>query len=218
MFRLPKALHLLRQIKTRAGFTMIELLIVISILGILAVAVLSAINPVEQINRGRDTGTQSDAEQLISAIDRHHAFQSYYPWQEDANDTANATMLNTGLIEITASTPADTATTPCPILDKLSTGGVCTGTNELKATFKTRIVSGGSNRTLYIYNMGTTGASTYVCFEPQSQAFEAKAKDRCKAAFPSDVAVAVSTEMCGGVAAGVGNTGQGTDPYYYCLP
>ena len=33
----------------RKGFTLIELLIVISILGILAVAVLSAINPVEQL-------------------------------------------------------------------------------------------------------------------------------------------------------------------------
>jgi prepilin-type N-terminal cleavage/methylation domain-containing protein len=55
----------LRNIK-RLGFTMIELLIVIAVLGILAVAVLAQLTS-EQINRGRDTGSRSDAEQLISA-------------------------------------------------------------------------------------------------------------------------------------------------------
>ena len=65
----------------QSGFTMIELLIVIAILGILAVAVLSAINPIEQINRGRDTGSRTDSEQLLTAIERFNAFQRYYPWQ-----------------------------------------------------------------------------------------------------------------------------------------
>jgi prepilin-type N-terminal cleavage/methylation domain-containing protein len=217
MFRLSHTLNLLRQAKARAGFTMIELLIVISILGILAVAVLSAINPVEQINRGRDTGTQSDAEQLISAIDRHHAFQSYYPWQMSANDLTGATRIATGLTAITASLPADAASPACPILDKLSVGTAsCSGTNELKATFTSRIVSGGSNQTLYIFNQGTTGSSTYVCFIPQSQAFQTKAKARCKASFPADVATATSTTICGGTAAGPSNPGTGT--IYYCLP
>ena len=47
---------------------MIELLVVISILGILAVIVLAAINPLEQINRGRDTASRSDAEQLFECV------------------------------------------------------------------------------------------------------------------------------------------------------
>ena len=64
----------------RKGFTLIELLIVITLLGILAVAVLSAINPIEQINRSRDTSSKSDAEQLINAIDRYYASKGYYPW------------------------------------------------------------------------------------------------------------------------------------------
>ncbi|EKD87098.1 MAG: hypothetical protein ACD_37C00044G0003, partial [uncultured bacterium] len=44
---------------SESGFTLIELLIVITILGILATAVLAAINPLEQISRGRDTGSKS---------------------------------------------------------------------------------------------------------------------------------------------------------------
>jgi prepilin-type N-terminal cleavage/methylation domain-containing protein len=73
MFKSLKAMQ-------KFGFTMIELLIVIAVLGILAVAVLASINPIEQINRGRDTGSRGDAEQLISAIDRYYAAKGYYPW------------------------------------------------------------------------------------------------------------------------------------------
>src|SRR3989339_899005 len=76
----------LQKISNQAAFTMIELLIVIAILGILAVAVLAAINPIEQINRGRDTGSRSDSEQLLSAIDRFYASQGYYPWRTAADD------------------------------------------------------------------------------------------------------------------------------------
>ncbi|MBU4016638.1 prepilin-type N-terminal cleavage/methylation domain-containing protein, partial [Patescibacteria group bacterium] len=41
------------------GFTLIELLIVIAVLGILATGVLIALDPIEQINRGRDSGRVS---------------------------------------------------------------------------------------------------------------------------------------------------------------
>ena len=54
--------------KSNLGFTMIELLVVISVIGILATAVLSSINPIEQINKGRDTRTRSDAAQLIKVL------------------------------------------------------------------------------------------------------------------------------------------------------
>ena len=71
---------------------MIELLIVIAILGILAVAVLAAINPIDRLT-GRDTGTRSDAEQLLGAIDRFNAFQDicrvstvYRCWANKLND------------------------------------------------------------------------------------------------------------------------------------
>ena len=40
--------------RLQRGFTMIELLVVIAIIGVLAAAVLAAINPVEQISKGRD--------------------------------------------------------------------------------------------------------------------------------------------------------------------
>src|SRR5690349_12572537 len=62
------------------GFTMIELLVVISVIGVLAVAVLSSINPIEQILKSRDTRTRTDAANLINATDRYFAIHEVYPW------------------------------------------------------------------------------------------------------------------------------------------
>src|SRR3989339_1192788 len=65
----------------RKGFTMIELLVVIAVIGILAVALLATLNPLEQIRKGRDTGTRADASQLISALERYNASIGYFPWE-----------------------------------------------------------------------------------------------------------------------------------------
>lgn len=161
---------------TKLGFTMIELLIVIAVLGILAVAVLSAINPIEQINRGKDTGSRSDAEQLLSAVDRYYAGKGFYPWA-NAEDSLNvATTLNPGvpaLVPISDGTvtPGDDGV---EFLTVLSAGGAA----EIKASFTTRITSPTYND-LAIYNDGVSGSSTYICFTPKSSSFREEAWKRC---------------------------------------
>ncbi len=230
----------MRKFSSQLGFTMIELLIVITILGILAVAVLSAINPIEQINRGRDTGSQSDAEQLLSAIDRYNAFQGYYPWQLDANDTDTSMMASaynteavppswtrqlnpTQLVDNALGLPVpvtyggdvafptteifpddDTNDAVCSIMERLSSGrdttdqailSKCRGAQELKDSFVTRIHN-PSTRDLFIYNSGVSGGSTYVCFIPQSGAFEVAASDRCDDGLPEDIGVPAQAFIC----------------------
>lgn len=52
---------------------------VLLILGVLAVAVLSSINPAKQIARGRDTARQSDAMTLFNAAEEYYAKEGFYP-------------------------------------------------------------------------------------------------------------------------------------------
>jgi prepilin-type N-terminal cleavage/methylation domain-containing protein len=189
--------------KLHKGFTLIELLIVIAVLGILAVAVLSAINPIEQINRSRDTGSRSDAEQLLSAMDRYYATNGYYPWESSAETTGIEQLWEA----VSATTPIDDAAPAVPLLTKLSE----TGTAELKTSFTDRI-SKASYNTLYIYNSGAQGASTYVCFNPKSSSFKKEAETRCGNngdGLPDDLSGA-ATDVCAG--------GATPPAFYSCLP
>ncbi len=165
------------------GFTLIELLIVIAVLGILAVAVLSAINPIEQIDRSRDTGSRSDAEQLIGAVDRFYATQGYYPWRSSPTLGADAYAFK----RITALTDWQD-NTGVNVLDKLSGVGVGAA-GEVKLSFVQRIIGAGYNY-MFVYNRGTSGDSTYVCFSGKSKAFQKEATDRCagtNGAIPDDL-------------------------------
>ncbi|OGV89941.1 hypothetical protein A2Z41_02820 [Microgenomates group bacterium RBG_19FT_COMBO_39_10] len=193
------------------GFTMIELLIVIAVLGILAVAVLAAINPIEQINRGRDTGTRSDAEQLIGAIDRYYASKGYYPWMLSA--TSDNDFVD--FVEIAAVDQAIGGDAQ-PMLTNLS----ASGTEEVKLTFVNRIVAASANL-LSIYKMTGGGYSTYLCFVPQSSSFRTEAYKRCvadptygdlPADFPTEACPAAS---CTDVGADEPNLATAC---YSCLP
>lgn len=194
--------------KRIAGFTMIELLIVITILGILSVAVLSAINPIEQINRGRDTGSKSDAEQLLGAIDRYNAFNGYYPWQTNPSDQI--------ALAWTELDSEDDLLDPddCRVSDKLASGdgASCVGADELKVTFFSRIFATGYNH-MFIYNRGSQGDSTYVCFKPQSRAFKTEAVTRCNEGLPADLDD-ISTSVC----EDVGDPNAADANIYICLP
>lgn len=188
MKTLQKAIALSRA----KGFTLIELLIVIAVLGVLAVAVLSAINPIEQINRGRDTGARSDAEQLISAVDRYYASKQTYPW----NGSGLADDDPTGLVSVNRGdwTVSGGAQAGTDVLDLLAdTGG---GTGELKSAFVDRVDKFIGDRQLQVYNQGISGSSTYVCFIPQSGSFHKEALDRCTGGLPTDIVGGAATTIC----------------------
>ena len=159
---------------SKLGFTMIELLIVIAVIGILAVAVLAAINPIEQINRGRDTGSRSDAEQLLSAVDRYYAGKGYYPWTTGANSTNTFTGAGAAaMVELTAA-DQQIGDDVVEFLNTLASGGA----SEVKASFVARVTDPAYNY-LSIYNSGVTSESTYVCFIPKSASFREEAWFRC---------------------------------------
>lgn len=92
----------------KKGFTLIELLIVIAILGVLAVVVLVAINPIEQLAKTRDAGRISTITQL------GHSIQAYYTTQNATYPTETApnwydTMVTSGELSVMPSGIAYTA-------------------------------------------------------------------------------------------------------------
>jgi prepilin-type N-terminal cleavage/methylation domain-containing protein len=186
----------------KKGFTLIELLIVIAVLGILTVTVISAINPIEQINRSRDTGSLSDAEQLLSAIDRSYTTSGYYPWKlSPRNPLSDATAWGPVVNTVPGWDDGTTA-----VLTKLSS----VGTGEVKASFINRITSANYN-TMYKYNRGQSGDNTYICFLPKSEDFKTKAESACGtngSGLPNDLKP-IATNICEG---GPGKV------YYYCIP
>ncbi len=164
-------LHLARGLR-QAGFTMIELLVVIAVIGVLAVAVLSSINPIEQINKGRDTRLRSDGAQLISAADRFFAIQGYYPWNGASTEVINAYTLSR---VVGAVTEVNTGSTG-PVWP--AWGNLLTTTSEVKAGFITRV--SGEN-VLSVFKLAGANETIRVCYLPLSRQFKQQALTNCAA-------------------------------------
>ena len=61
------------------GFTLVELLVVIAIIGILSGILILAINPLQQIQRGRDTQRKSNLATIQSALELYRHDAGSYP-------------------------------------------------------------------------------------------------------------------------------------------
>lgn len=156
------------------GFTLVELLIVIALLGVLAAAVLAAINPLEQANRARDARMKSDASQLLAAIDRYYVAIGHFPWynvgglaDEDELDFVNAKSQAVGICG------AD-----------CTQNGVLITNNELKTEFKSRdflkTATTAAVDMLYVAKADSTAGggiaeSVYACWVPKSKSERQKA-------------------------------------------
>lgn len=141
----------------RKGFTLIELLIVIAILGILAVAVLSAINPVEQMKKARDAGRKSDAAELLNAHERYFTTFGCYSWANTATTGCGTTALGSAVIATTA--------TFSPGYGVALFNGDLVTKEELKTQFSSRSTIAKSELYVTESNIGQVS----VCFVPESK-------------------------------------------------
>jgi prepilin-type N-terminal cleavage/methylation domain-containing protein len=131
---------------TKKGFTLIELLIVIALLGALAVGLLAAVDPFEQLKKGRDTATRNTAAEFFNAMIRYYANAGKFP---GSLGTANSSAagLDTFGAEITSMAQA----------------------GELKTDFYN--LAGGSSNLSRIRVTVPSTESVVVCFNPESKSF-----------------------------------------------
>ena len=136
--------------KNRRAFTLIELLIVIALLGALAVGLLAALDPFEQLKKGTDTGTRSTVSEVHGAVIRYYAIKGWMPW-------------------CTAADTCDDMTTAVNLsADPMSTAlSRVAGSGELKSNF-TELASSNLGK---IFVHSSDNQSVSVCFQPLSKSF-----------------------------------------------
>lgn len=159
-------------IRKRKGFTLVELLIVIGLLGAIALIVISAINPIEQANRARDTRFKADGGQLISALDRYFVGHNEFPWTTITPTTT--TEMSYGFVSA-----RDLNIGICGDANCTTDGSLLTS-NELKTEFKNRdfiknTASGTTDKKLFIGKATLSSSSVYACFVPLSKSVRDKA-------------------------------------------
>ncbi len=212
-----------------AGFTMIELLVVIAVIGVLAVATLSTINPIEQINKGKDTRTRSDASELLGAIERYYSTQEQYPW----NSAATAATPYLAWTAVATTTEVFNSDGALAWLQNLA------ASNEIKPAFGTRLYNNyqtkvglgtGATNNEFIILKAADSDEVRACFKPTSKQFKLEAVHKCCAA-------GATTNKCADAAAAglkgstpltyagftlcANNTGDDSNTasiFYICLP
>jgi prepilin-type N-terminal cleavage/methylation domain-containing protein len=75
--------------RKQSGFTIVELLIVIVVIGILAGLVITTFNGIQQ--KGRDTERETDIKALHGQIEAYWAQKGYYPSLTEMNDRTATT-------------------------------------------------------------------------------------------------------------------------------
>lgn len=71
-------------LKSRRGFTLIEMVISIGVLAILSILVLAMLNPLQQFEKARDAQRKSDVSEIQKALEQFYQDNGKYP----TNDTS----------------------------------------------------------------------------------------------------------------------------------
>lgn len=133
------------------GFTLVELLLVVAIVGLLAVGLWATVQPGEQMRKSRDARRRGDATELYQAYTRYLTSYQFYPWQDS------------GVIDLTV---PDVGVAVQPEFVTGGDSGRLLEANEVKDNFTQR-------RTILDNDLWVslnTSSQVSVCFEPESQA------------------------------------------------
>lgn len=132
----------------KKGFTLVELLIVIALLGALAIGLLATVDPFEQLKKGRDVSVSNMVAEFLNANLRYYSTKGNFSWGTGSQFTAQAA--NTMGSDITALINA----------------------GELKNRF---VDIAGTGNLAKVLVTSTAADQLAVCFSPESKTFQANA-------------------------------------------
>lgn len=96
--------------QVHAGFTLIEIVLVIALLGISASVVISLINPAQQFKKANDAKRKADLKQLQAALELYRADQDEYP--DEPLPNCGSPLVNTSGTIYIQKIPCDPKNTP----------------------------------------------------------------------------------------------------------
>ncbi len=196
-----------------AGFTLVELLIVISLLGVIALIVISAINPIEQANRASDAGMKADSSQVISAIERYYASHSKFPWETVTPGTYTSSDISFpsggGFIQASDINVGLCGNAGCTTQGELMTA------LELKSEFLSRkfLKATTTDGKIMIGKATGSSSSVYACYIPKSDSNRKTLIANAKVASLSFTAAGIPT-----YSATCATTNWATSGCYECIP
>lgn len=136
------------------GFTLIELLVVIGVIGVLAAVILAVLDPLEQVNRGRDSGRISTVAQVGRAIQSYGTSRGSYP---AVNVDWQTTLKDAGEIKETVSVTAPTTSCGSSNFD---VGNICYGLNGTNDRLVWTVLESKNSKSKA--SSGSTPCGTYV--------------------------------------------------------
>lgn len=197
------------------GFTLVELLIVIGLLGAIALIVIAAINPLEQTNRARDTRFKADGSQLIAAIDRYFATKNEFPWV-----TANLPAGSTNETSIGYVSASYQGIGICGAT--CSADGTLITNLELKTEFRNRdfVTATTADKQLFVGKDSGASSSEYACYIPMSKTTREKSCTDGKVftLSASGTRSAVATGTCASPATWLTGAPGASSGWYVCVP
>jgi prepilin-type N-terminal cleavage/methylation domain-containing protein len=161
----------MKKLFMKKGFTLVELLIVIALLGALAIGLLAALDPIEMMRRGADTGARNSTKSMFDAFTRFYVAKGYMPWCSAPGSCSAVSGL-----QANAAGAASIA-----IANTISAG-------ELKSTFFTT-----ARKDLTRIYVSGAESTAIVCFLPQSKSLSTDANTLYNA---SGVPTTPATHWC----------------------
>lgn len=105
-----------RELKSGAGFTLIELIVTIGVIGVLVGSLVILIDPATQLRRGRDAARKSDLSLIRSALEFYRSDIGSYPPEDGGGGITEGGASDVIVcdVELTGGTPPNTYMTKIP--------------------------------------------------------------------------------------------------------